>query len=298
MNFNVLLCWFFFLTLGVGVNQLHAQDYVESPDTSLIGKTVIVLKNDGSEYIGILKKMDAREVLIETKTIGDVYIPKHEIKSISEADDNTVSSGGKVIRENRMYSRYFITTSGMPIERGDDYLNVTWGLVDAEFRVAKNFSLGGMTTPLGIPMAITPKLGFSISDNLHIGAGGIVGFLGWIQPNTGGALGYGTITLGDKDLNLNVAVGGAIGWGDGFTEASSVLLSVGSHIRLGPGAFFVFDSFMLPQEEVYIFMPGFRWITKKNQDYWSLAFTGVVANGQAIPIPIPFLQYTHFFRSK
>lgn len=285
---------------GVSLSQsAAAQEYVNSPDSSLIGKEVVVIKNDGSQYVGTLKSMDAREILIHTAVIGDLYIPKHEIRSISPASQATLSSKGKAKRENRLITRYFATTNALPIEKGNDYLNVTWGLVDAEFHISKNFSLGGMTTPAGIPLAVTPKLGFKVTDNFHLGAGGIVGFLGWAQPGIGAALGYATGTIGNRENNISVAVGGAIAWSDGSTEnLESVLLSIGTNIRIGSGAYFVFDSFMLPQENFYILVPGFRWITKKNKDYWSLGFTGLVVNSEVIPFPIPLLQYSHFFRDK
>ena len=45
-------------------------------------RTFIVTKNDGTEYVGVLISQDEREVLLETKSIGRLYIPKHEIKCV------------------------------------------------------------------------------------------------------------------------------------------------------------------------------------------------------------------------
>ncbi|MDT8432603.1 MAG: hypothetical protein RQ746_13855, partial [Bacteroidales bacterium] len=44
----------------------------------------IVTKNDGTDYVGVILKQDAREILLQTETVGEFIIPKHEIKSIEE----------------------------------------------------------------------------------------------------------------------------------------------------------------------------------------------------------------------
>ena len=84
-------------------------------------KLYLVTKNDGTEYIGFILKQDAREILIVTEDLGEVYIPKHEIKSIREISQKDINSG--IYKEsNTFYTRYFVTTNGLSMKKGDKYI--------------------------------------------------------------------------------------------------------------------------------------------------------------------------------
>ena len=48
----------------------------------------VVTKHDGTEYIGVIISDDGREVLIETKALGKIYIPKSDIRSIVIVETN------------------------------------------------------------------------------------------------------------------------------------------------------------------------------------------------------------------
>lgn len=56
----------------------------DKKDTSQTQKIFRIEKNDGAVYIGNILKRDAREVLLKTEELGELFIPKHEIKSITE----------------------------------------------------------------------------------------------------------------------------------------------------------------------------------------------------------------------
>ena len=58
----------------------------------------VVEKNDGSEYVGKIMHSDAREVLIVTPDLGEMVIPKHEIKSIRITSYNVCYT--KLLRMN------------------------------------------------------------------------------------------------------------------------------------------------------------------------------------------------------
>ena len=45
--------------------------------------TYVVIKNNGMEYIGKILNDDGREILLETKTLGKIFITKSDIKSIT-----------------------------------------------------------------------------------------------------------------------------------------------------------------------------------------------------------------------
>src|SRR5688572_28749291 len=70
-------------------------------------KTYIVMKHDKTEFIGKILSQDAREVLIETKEMGQIIIPKHEIRSIKEVKPEEMTVAGYVPAEV-FSTRYFL----------------------------------------------------------------------------------------------------------------------------------------------------------------------------------------------
>ncbi|MFM7311236.1 MAG: hypothetical protein ACKOZY_11550, partial [Flavobacteriales bacterium] len=76
---------FILFTLGFSTTWANAQvrtdDYVN--DTTSIDYYKIT-KQDGNIITGRLKSMDAREVILITDNLGEVSIPKHEIKSMDK----------------------------------------------------------------------------------------------------------------------------------------------------------------------------------------------------------------------
>ena len=275
-----------------------AQGYVQSDSVKYV-----VTKNDGTRFIGYILLNDEREVIMETDKLGRVAIPKHEIRSIEPVSKH---NGNISEDENRLYTRHFLTTTAMPMKKENNYLHTTWfGLWEAEFALGKNFSLGAMTTYLGIPMAITPKIGFKVAENFHLGAGAIVGTLGWIRFRSGAGLAYGVGTVGNTDYNVSLAAGYGFAWDQGtLSNYESVILAIGANARLGKRFGFVFDSILLPNENFYLLLPGIRWF-KRPGAYWSFGFGGLVygstdPNGNitynSTPFPIPMLQYTLFLR--
>jgi hypothetical protein len=55
-----------------------ASSQVSQTDTN----TYVIKKSNGTEYIGKIISDDGREVLIATKELGNIYIPKADITSI------------------------------------------------------------------------------------------------------------------------------------------------------------------------------------------------------------------------
>jgi hypothetical protein len=80
--FSVLLplsfCFF-------GSLQVQAQTPSTTAPTTDTTKYLVV-KYDGNEYVGLILSDDGREVLIETKSLGKIYIPKSDIKSMRPID--------------------------------------------------------------------------------------------------------------------------------------------------------------------------------------------------------------------
>ncbi|MFA6126262.1 MAG: hypothetical protein WC699_03060 [Bacteroidales bacterium] len=225
-----------------------------------------IIKQNGVAFVGKIISQDAREVLIETEEMGLVYIPKHEIKEIS-----MVNAGQKGINGELFSTRYFLTTNGFPVKKGDNYIQ--WNLFgpDFQFGIADHFGVGIMTSWVGMPIIGTAKYSLELGKNLHGGLGFLGGTGSWAYPETGLLLPFGFFAIGNRMNNINFSAG----YGALFNERTvttytlkntpteystnsytsnsrtfndsegRVLFSVAGTFRLNNKFSFVFDSFFM-----------------------------------------------------
>lgn len=227
-----------------------------------------VIKQNGVAFVGKIISQDAREVLIETEEVGQVYIPKHEIKEIL-----ILEVGQKTGTGDLFATRYFLTTNGFPVKKGENY--VQWNLFgpDFQFGVADNFGLGIMTSWVGIPIIGTAKYSIKLGENLNGGLGFLGGTGSWALPRYGLVLPFGFLTLGNKTNNINISAGYAgifleesvptiinepTDWATNYYEYNDVsrmesrpLLSLAGMFRINSKFSFVFDSFFMLKGKDY-----------------------------------------------
>lgn len=238
-----------------------AQDLHDS--TAIMHK---IVKQNGKEFIGTIISQDAREVLLQTEDIGLVYIPKHEIEKIRIIEEKSeILSGGLFA------TRYFLTTNGFNIDKGDNY--VQWNIFgpDFQFGVKDNFTLGIMTSWVGLPIIGTAKYSGKIADKFYGGLGFLGGTGSWAFPEYGLLLPFGFVSGGDRENNINFTTGyGQLFYQDESadiviyqtpTEYSTnsyeysyndknisegrILLSLAGMFRINNKYSFVFDSFFM-----------------------------------------------------
>ena len=83
--------------------------------------TYVVVKNNGVEYIGKILNDDGREILLETKTLGKIFITKSEIKSIMLVSSRKDIVFGEYRAQGPFTTRYQFTTNAFSIKRGENY---------------------------------------------------------------------------------------------------------------------------------------------------------------------------------
>lgn len=271
-----------------------SMSFGQKTDSSKVQKYFKVEKNDGTIYLGKIISQDAREVLLETDKIGQVYIPKHEIKSISEVKVGDMDKNGNYIPEEIFSTRYFITTNALPMEKGENY--ILWNLYGPEFQfgVGKNFGVGIMTTWVGIPIVGSVKYSFNISEKFNLGLGGLFGTGSWAAPDFFVGLPYGVATLGDRRRNLNFSAGYGFFAINGNSEGRA-LLSVAGMTRIGKKASFVFDTFIIPSTKAgqiggALILPGFRFQTD-SKGAFQFGFGAIAFDGELVPVPIPIVSW-------
>lgn len=299
--FTFLLA-FFFSNISYAQNK---QDTIKV-DSFKIYK---VIKNDGTTFVGRILSKDAREVLIETKETGQVIIPKHEVKEITEIKRGELSASGEYIPAEVFSSRYFITTNGLPIEKGESYIQ--WNLFgpDFQFGVGKNFGLGIMTSWVGMPVIGSAKYSINLGEErINLGIGTLLGTGSWAAPDFGIALPFGTLTFGDRRKNITFSGGYvAVFYKEFMYDGSSpydpverntsegrALLSVAGMAKVGKKVSVVFDSFIVPSTGqsgvLALLIPGIRWQVESNRAF-QFGFVGLNLDGELVPFPIPMIQW-------
>lgn len=178
---------------------LGASAQVGTDTTSVIHK---VIKQNGVAFTGKIVSQDAREILIESQEVGLVYVPRHEVKEIVE-----LKQGEKPVSGGLFATRYFLTTNGFSIKKGDNY--VQWNLFgpDFQFGIADNMGVGIMTSWVGMPVIGTFKYTFKLGEGLCGGVGLLGGTGSWAYPEYGLLLPFGYMTLGNRVNNLNFSAG-------------------------------------------------------------------------------------------
>lgn len=268
---------------------VYAQDPVNVEQSS-VQKLSIVIKNDGTEFIGYIISQDEREVLLDTETLGQVVIPKHEIREIREVDQKDMKDG-VFMSSNVFSSRYFLTTNGLSMKKGENYALINLYGPEAHFCLADNFTLGGLTSWVGVPLIVSLKYSIHVNENLHFGLGALVGTLSWLSFGSVGGLAYGSVTVGNHINNLTFSGGYAAVTDGEDISGSEPLFSVAGMVRLGKNISLVADSFIYAGENPFaLVMPGLRF-SRTERKAFQFGFAGVIVEGEAIPFPIPVLGW-------
>jgi hypothetical protein len=205
LSFSIFLPILFFL---LGSFQLHAQTpSTAAPSTD--STKYLIVKNDGNEYVGQILSDDGREVLIETKSLGKIYIPKSDIKSMRPINYNEDISKGEVSTAGVFTTRYQFTTNCFPIKKGENYAMINLYGPEVHFAVHKDFSVGIMSTWIGSPIALALKYTRGTANpKINYGAGALIGTSGYLNSGRGfGGLYWGMITYGDRRTNVTLSVG-------------------------------------------------------------------------------------------
>lgn len=216
----------------------------------------LIETQDGVKFIGKVISLDDRELLIDTEDLGRVYVPKHLLRQITPILQKTDEH---FLTDELFATRYFITTNGLPIKKGENYIQ--WNLYgpDFQFGVADNFGVGVMTSWVAIPIIATAKYSISLGKNTSMALGMLAGTGSWAFPEFGGFLPYVSLTIGDRRNNLTLSNG--FGWlfyeNEWYNPTTQLfetkkenegryLFSIAGMAKISEKFSLVFDSFIAP----------------------------------------------------
>ena len=300
---QILLAAFLVLISLITADKAQAQ-VSNSIDSN---KVYVIIKNDGSEFIGKIISSDMREVIIETQKLGAIAIPKHEIKEMKLLKNGDIGISGSFVPNEPFATRYFITTNGLPIAKGESYITYNWFGPDIQYGLADNLGVGVITSWIGSPIIFTSKYSFEIDKNVNGAVGLLVGTGGWTS-SFGLAVPYGSITLGDRKSNITGSLGYGSIWGTDNSSGGRSIVSIAAMHKVSKSISLVFDSFILPTTKTYIdpfdnkkyknnfalFLPGFRFQTSETGAF-QFGFAGMTFEGETIAVPFPYVQWFRKF---
>lgn len=197
-------------------------------DTIQADTLYVVTKNDGVEYIGKILSDDGREILLETETLGKIYIAKSHLRSIVmiKSDEDIVH--GEYRSEGAFTTRYAFTTNAFPIKKGENYAMINLYGPEVHFALTDNLNIGVMSTWIASPTALALK--YSIpTDNkkIRFSLGTLMGTSGYINSFRGfGGLHFINATFGDRKKSLTLSTG------------YSYLKTGGTHSYYEPGTYY------------------------------------------------------------
>jgi hypothetical protein len=291
----VLLRFTFILLLGLLAHTSFAQNDSTKAGKDKVwwkkGKPYVIVTNDGTEYIGEIVGDNDREVLIVTKNMGKLYIPKYSIKTIELLEKDNFENG-EFIDENNHKNYYLAATNALPFKKGEMRLSMYYifGL-SGSYAISENVSVGLHTTIIGAPMGISLKTSFMVSDNNYVGTDIHVGSLTYIQKSSYvGSIAV-KYTKGDERTNLTLM--GGIGFASilqyhyvstGYYSGAyqpyhrndnSYFLNASFFHRMTKKAGFTAEGWMVPKSRFGLIGLGVRTFRKKDVS-WSLGFYNLI----------------------
>ena len=298
---QILLATFLVLISLITADKAQAQ-VSNSIDTN---KVYVIIKNDGSEFIGKIISSDMREVIMETQRLGAIAIPKHEIKIMKLLQTGDLGVAGSFIPNEPFATRYFITTNGLPIAKGESYITYNIFGPDIQYGLADNLGVGVITTWLGSPIIFTTKYSFEVSKNVNAAVGFLLGTSGWVG-NLGFAVPYGSFTLGDRKSNLTASLGYGSIWGID-ANGGRAIVSIAGMRKVSKSISLVFDSFILPattpvvnvygtynRDQGGLIIPGVRFQTSETGAF-QFGFAGSLSESGIGNFGLPYLQWFRKF---
>jgi len=223
---------------------------------------------DGQFRYGYLIRENEWEVVLRTKRLGDVSIPKQTVESIVPYRDPKATDRRDPIISNR----YFLMSSAEPIDPGDHYVLINlWG-PELQMGVASGFTASVQTTWIANPLLVGLRYGYSVKPHLHVGAGVLYGGDLFQRGNGSIFLPTVTVTLGDRRYNLSVNLGQL--HVSQQARLGGTFMSTGGFVAVSDRLGLLFEAGQLSGGRAGILMPGVRW-QRRRGGYIQLAAVGL-----------------------
>jgi hypothetical protein len=244
---------------------------------------------DGNSFTGTITEEDQSGILLLTEIYGSIRIPASQIKTRKQIDRSDLVNGEHWF-ENPHATRSFFGPNGYGLRKGEAYYQNTWVFFNQlSYGIDDHVSMGVGVLPLFLiagsptPVWITPKVSFPlVRDKLNLGAGALLSYI--IGEEYGFGIGYGAITLGNRDQNLTLGAGWAFAEGE-WADAPTLMLS--GMARISKKTYLMTENYLigLSGESMGILSAGGRSVQKRLAIDYGLIFPVGDYIGTFIAIP-------------
>jgi hypothetical protein len=286
-NKPLIILWIFLWLTPLSIFAQKKQEKQDSTDKKL---TVVVDTKDGSRFVGKFIERRTDTVVLQTETMGLIYLAVSQIKSIDEV--------GKIKESSSVNSAWFrnpyaaqgvFLPTGIGLRKGEgNYQNLMVALNSFQYGITDNFSIGGgleiisfvVTGRPGV-VYVQPKLSYSFSDNFHVSGGSYLFVNSFDSQSSLVALPFANLTYGNRDNNVTV------GTFISTQSNSGQLILIGGQVRAAKKWGFVGEVYL--SEGTALITLGARFMTET----FNLNF-GVftVGNNGSDSNTIPYIGFT------
>ena len=261
-----------------------------------------VTLNDKSSYIGeITEETTSTLVLINQTTGVKTELPTTQIQKKELLSEISIKNN-EYWFENPNATRYLFGPSAFNLKKGEGYYQNTMLLLNSfNVGITDYFSIGGgiefLSTFITLSQGnfnpiiyFTPKVGFSVADNIHVGGGVLLASIPQFgeTSNTGLGMLYGLGTYGNLDHNVTATIGWGSVDGNSFNKP---LITVSGMTRVAKKTALVTENWLIPTDSSYepIFSYGVRFFGENIAV--DLAFINNWDIAQSLLIGVPYVNF-------
>jgi hypothetical protein len=239
------------LLLVLGISTLYTSTFAQNTANEDTTKQLyLVTKTDGGEYYGYILSDDGREILLETTSIGKIYINKSDIKQIKKLEEDAeIGNDGTLVKEFRsegpFTTRYYFTTNAHPIKKKENYALIHLFGPEVHFGVQDNLSLGIMSSWIASPIAVAAKYTLANDGNTGVAVGSIVGSSGYLL-NAQGFFGLHWLTLSKGNRKSNISFSAGYGYAN-----TADWISIGDKYTITANGAYDYEAYTAMEDKLY-----------------------------------------------
>lgn len=229
--------------IGLYVESGIAQTEGGADSTATI---VYIETSSGGTITGTIIEQSDTTLTVRDKGFGTVVIERSNI-SLLERRDSSRYRHEEYWYENPASTRYLLGPSAFPIGNGEGYYQNTYLLLNTFYVGAGDYlTIGGgfeiLTLSMGNPVFfITPKFSIPVSEGLAFGGGVAIAAIPSAEVLAG--IGYGLVTVGNRDDNATLGLG--YGWSDG-EGMERPIITISGMVRASRSIALVSENWFIP----------------------------------------------------
>lgn len=283
---------------------------------------IATFKRNGSDFDMSIKDCERkivgqRTIYDEIKLTGKEGMSKalaSEIIAIFKADSSLAKQlkgdGTQQVLINHHDSRHFFAPTAYNLKKGELYFSTYYGLVsEIQYGLSDNFSIGGGTSIALIPIFITPKFSFKLSEKVNFSLGDF--FVAGTYVPFVFNIAYGALTIGSRSNNVTFS-GGVIH--SSFTDipfpnGAAGVINFSTMQSFSRYVYLISENYYIPRSmaagmttQAFAGFTGLRFIQKQRDvSSFQLGVAYIYLDDGFFSqnfIPIPAISYTHKFGNK